>query len=514
LGWVSTPSLCLCCWHFISKRTHPVVRLLFLVTMDPSRRSSFSRQRDPYSTAQASSRSSSGSSIYSRDHQFVTRPARPLVVPKVTLKQPPEYSLDVPTPAVVSVPAVTPRILTNERKNNKNHLPPVNHHTSATGNNNADLFEQQKAIMRQIEHDMRRSKVRNNNNNNKRSSSSSSTSTRSTSNWRNLEQERTPTSNTSTSTPFFEHDRRAVPHEEEASNAEHDFCRYLQDAAAISDQRKILEQIQREQEEKHLAAARHDASTSVSQQLELVTASLQEAVRIQHACISSTPSQRRMQSRGPAGASGASGATGVTCSGYQTSTGTNSSSSTEKFVPTNDGICPSDQKDQIANFGGGNQKIRIQGTFRTYQAIANGTAILVHCVSCHTLLQLPESAKLLYCTHCHQVTPIDQAKAAVAVGDTEQFLALPQSQSQNDHHHHHHQQRNNRLSRFDPQIALTMQRQEMDVAFAQKMTTRGEASVASPTTTTTTTQSGSSISSSSVGNLRRHHSLYQEPTSR
>jgi LSD1 subclass zinc finger protein len=81
----------------------------------------------------------------------------------------------------------------------------------------------------------------------------------------------------------------------------------------------------------------------------------------------------------------------------------------------------------------GRRKLHVLGKTKTVNAIAEGTALLVQCPGCRTVLQVSSGAKLVYCTVCSGVSPIelvhndhhDQAIAA-AVQDAERDLSYQQ----------------------------------------------------------------------------------------
>lgn len=61
---------------------------------------------------------------------------------------------------------------------------------------------------------------------------------------------------------------------------------------------------------------------------------------------------------------------------------------------------------QTVNLGSG-QEVALHGQERTRQAIADGTAILVECLSCHNWMQVTESAALMFCPVCQVVSPVE-----------------------------------------------------------------------------------------------------------
>jgi LSD1 subclass zinc finger protein len=55
----------------------------------------------------------------------------------------------------------------------------------------------------------------------------------------------------------------------------------------------------------------------------------------------------------------------------------------------------------------GRRKLHVLGKKKTVEAIAEGTALLVQCPSCRTVLQVSSGAKLVFCTVCSGVSPIE-----------------------------------------------------------------------------------------------------------
>lgn len=55
----------------------------------------------------------------------------------------------------------------------------------------------------------------------------------------------------------------------------------------------------------------------------------------------------------------------------------------------------------------GRRKLHVFGKKKTINAIAEGTALLVQCPGCRTVLQVSSGAKLVYCTVCSGVSPIE-----------------------------------------------------------------------------------------------------------
>ena len=74
------------------------------------------------------------------------------------------------------------------------------------------------------------------------------------------------------------------------------------------------------------------------------------------------------------------------------------------------------------NLGGG-QEVALHGPERTKEAIKDGTAILVQCVNCENWMQVTGSATLMYCPVCAVVSPIDQTNAAMSKEEAMQMEA-------------------------------------------------------------------------------------------
>jgi len=60
---------------------------------------------------------------------------------------------------------------------------------------------------------------------------------------------------------------------------------------------------------------------------------------------------------------------------------------------------------------GGGKKVSLYGTERTLDAIKEGTAILVQCISCNEWMQVTSSATLMYCPKCNVVSEVVRQEA-------------------------------------------------------------------------------------------------------
>jgi LSD1 subclass zinc finger protein len=94
--------------------------------------------------------------------------------------------------------------------------------------------------------------------------------------------------------------------------------------------------------------------------------------------------------------------------------------------------------DSVTTLSNG-KKLRLRGTKHTLKAISKGTAILVSCAGCQTLLQVPSSCTAVYCYVCDAVTPMDLARS------------ISDSHSQQS----------------DSEIAIALQQQELDLALSR-----------------------------------------------
>jgi hypothetical protein len=99
-------------------------------------------------------------------------------------------------------------------------------------------------------------------------------------------------------------------------------------------------------------------------------------------------------------------------------------------------------QDHVTRLGNG-KNLRVKGTKHAYMSISRGTAIIVTCPCCQTVLQVDASTKLLYCTRCEHVSPIELATSPKNHGD--------------------------KGGLYDYQIAGSVQQQEIEVACARKM---------------------------------------------
>jgi len=189
-----------------------------------------------------------------------------------------------------------------------------------------------------------------------------------------------------------------------------DFCDYMNDPELIREQRRIFEGIQRQAQQAEAdnldllpnSRSRNPVDSLTDQVLE---ASMQHSIH------------RSSVSRGAA-------ATQV---------------SDSKTSPPSDNAIAASFQDRVTRLENG-KKLRVKGTQHTYHSIARGTAILVTCPCCSTVLQVDASTKNVYCLRCQQVSPMELARGGGG-SDTDR----------------------------DSNIAGSVQRQEIDVACARKI---------------------------------------------
>ena len=58
----------------------------------------------------------------------------------------------------------------------------------------------------------------------------------------------------------------------------------------------------------------------------------------------------------------------------------------------------------------GNCKLTVKGTSHVYSSILQGSATLVQCSSCHAILQVGSTTKIVYCVNCQELTPMEVAR--------------------------------------------------------------------------------------------------------
>jgi hypothetical protein len=206
-------------------------------------------------------------------------------------------------------------------------------------------------------------------------------------------------------------------------NLDTNFCDSLNDAELIREQHRIFEEIQRQHEAKPSAKDKDDlyaTQNPTQKQVDSLTETVSET--------SMNQGLRRMQHLHAA----------ATATTIDQTRGIHDKSS--ETVPSDKVIACS--QDRMTRLGNG-RKLRIKGTQHAYMSIARGTAIIVTCPCCQTVLQVDASTKLLYCTRCQHVSPIDLTTSPTSNGSNAGLR--------------------------DHQIAGSVQQQEIDVAYARKM---------------------------------------------
>jgi hypothetical protein len=205
---------------------------------------------------------------------------------------------------------------------------------------------------------------------------------------------------------------RPSSEEDEADESDEDFCKFLEDEHMIQEQRRILEQFGREQSQK---------TTERPSSVDALTSRLCDAAMLRHATLASYREDLVQSSSASRQNPYFSSQQEERISNVNTKTRTS---------------CP----DHVVKVG--SKSLRVQGTAHTYKSIAHGKATIVQCSSCQAILQVGISAKLVYCTNCKHVTPIQMAKE----------IATSSLRNNND-----------------SLIARSVQQQEMDVACARKL---------------------------------------------
>jgi len=64
------------------------------------------------------------------------------------------------------------------------------------------------------------------------------------------------------------------------------------------------------------------------------------------------------------------------------------------------------------DLGGGTGEVAVHGSEKTQQAIEDGTAVIVKCMSCDNWMQVTEAAELMFCPICQVVCPVEKKGAA------------------------------------------------------------------------------------------------------
>jgi len=73
---------------------------------------------------------------------------------------------------------------------------------------------------------------------------------------------------------------------------------------------------------------------------------------------------------------------------------------------------PSSSSGPMVNLGGGSGEVAVRGSEETQKAIDDGTAVIVKCMSCDQWMQVTEAAELMFCPICQCVCPVEKKGAA------------------------------------------------------------------------------------------------------
>jgi hypothetical protein len=84
--------------------------------------------------------------------------------------------------------------------------------------------------------------------------------------------------------------------------------------------------------------------------------------------------------------------------------------------------------DSVGHFRSGGKKVRIKGTSHVYSAIADGSAIIVHCPHCDTVLQVGNKTKKVFCCVCRQVSPVEGNVRSISAQENREIASHVQEQ--------------------------------------------------------------------------------------
>jgi hypothetical protein len=233
------------------------------------------------------------------------------------------------------------------------------------------------------------------------------------------------------------------------TDVETDFVACLQDVEMIREQQRIWEQIQRDaagSDRDESGTARRNRS--VRDYVDHSTAHIdQQVARLAAATISDATSTICTSPR-----TRASAMAPATPSRKRDTADMSEKIRFSKSEPSLQSYRHHVVEDQ--SFQVGNKNLRVRGTNKTYDDIANGNAIIAQCASCKAIMQVGATAKLLYCSICEFVTPVKLAQ--------EQQVMDPRGVDG-------HALSNDRQQALDACISRTIQSQEKDVALARKL---------------------------------------------
>jgi hypothetical protein len=102
---------------------------------------------------------------------------------------------------------------------------------------------------------------------------------------------------------------------------------------------------------------------------------------------------------------------------------TKSSSSSSRRSKPSIATSSSNSNGRTIDLGGGAGEVAVHGSEKTQQAIEDGTAVIVKCMSCDNWMQVTEAAELMFCPICQVVCPVEK-KGAATTADMEAATQL------------------------------------------------------------------------------------------
>jgi hypothetical protein len=102
---------------------------------------------------------------------------------------------------------------------------------------------------------------------------------------------------------------------------------------------------------------------------------------------------------------------------------TKSSSSSSRRSKPSTSTASSNSNGRTVDLGGGAGEVAVHGSEKTQQAIEDGTAVIVKCMSCDNWMQVTEAAELMFCPICQVVCPVEK-KGAATTADMEAAAQL------------------------------------------------------------------------------------------
>jgi LSD1 subclass zinc finger protein len=214
-------------------------------------------------------------------------------------------------------------------------------------------------------------------------------------------------------------------------SSEFDAMDALDDEEFILDQKRILEQIQRESQTKRDAQARSTQAAVVPR--------WENSAEVQYPTPPSSRSRTHTYNGFAASRFALEGSLCPLLRDWDVMDANEASlDSSDSFTRLSSG--PEDSARHVSK----GRKLRLKGARHVYKAIENGTSTLVQCFNCRTSLHVPQACTAVYCAVCHQVTPMDLARTSASGAST--------------------------LN--DSEIAEALQRQELDVALARTESVR------------------------------------------